>query len=105
MCVHGGTSDPVSRCIIRSKCTGNDVISHRKSRDVFISQSNVCLSLVGPIKGHVWGNKARVLRLSKRQHLADFYSWGLKHGIWDETKGPTKKGIGTIIKRKDIEPA
>ena len=56
----GGTSDPVSRCIIRSKCTGNDVISHRKSRDVLISQSNVCLSLVGPIKGHVWGNKARV---------------------------------------------
>ena len=60
MCVHGGTSDPVSRCIIRSKCTGNDVISHRKSRDVLISQSNVCLSLVGPIKGHVWGNEARV---------------------------------------------
>ena len=56
----GWTSDPVSRCIIRSKCTGNDVISHQKSRDVLISQSNVCLSLVGPIKGHVWGNKARV---------------------------------------------
>ena len=55
-----GASDPVSRCIIRSKCTGNDVISHRKSRDVLISQSNVCLSLVGPITGHVWGNKARV---------------------------------------------
>ena len=44
-------------------------------------------------------------RLSKRQHLADFFSWGTKHGIWDETKGHTKKGIGTIIKRKDIEPA
>ena len=63
MCAHGGTSDPVSRCIIRSKCTGNDVIGHRKSRDVLISQSNVCLSLVGPIKGHVWGNKARVIIL------------------------------------------
>ena len=50
-----GTSDPVSTCIIRSKFTG-----HRKSRDVLISQSNVCLSLVGPVKGHVWGNKARV---------------------------------------------
>ena len=60
MCVHGGTSDPVSRCIIRSKCTGNDVIGYRKSRDVLISQSNVYLSLVWPIKGHVWGNKARV---------------------------------------------
>ena len=59
MCAHGETSDSVSRCIIRSKCTG-DVIGHRKSRDVLISQSNVCLSLVGPIKGHVWGNKARV---------------------------------------------
>ena len=59
MCAHGGTSDPVSRCKIRSKCTGKDVIGHRKSRDVLISQSNVCLSLVGPIKGHVWGNKAR----------------------------------------------
>ena len=75
MCVHGGTSDPVSRCIIRSKCTGNDVIRHRKSRDVLISQSNVCLSLVGPIKGNVWGNKPESLRLSKRQHLADFFSW------------------------------
>ena len=53
MCVHGGTSDPVSRCIIRCKCTGNDVISHQKSCDVLISQSNVCLSLVGPIKGLV----------------------------------------------------
>ena len=59
MCVHGGTSDPVSRCIIISKCTGNDVIRHRKSRDVLINQSYVCLSLVGPIKGQVWGNKAR----------------------------------------------
>ena len=46
MSVHGGTSDPVSRCIIRSKCTGNDVISHRKSRDVLTSQSNVCLEEV-----------------------------------------------------------
>ena len=60
MCAHGGTSDPVSRCTIRSKCTRNDVIGHRKSRDVLISQSNVCLSLVGPIKGHVLGTKARV---------------------------------------------
>ena len=49
--------------------------------------------------------KPESLRLSKRQHLADFFSRGTKHGIWDETKGPTKKGIGTIIKRKDIEPA
>ena len=60
MCAHGGTSYPFSRCIIRSKCTGNDVIGYRKSHDVVISQSNVCLSLVGPIKAHVWGNKARV---------------------------------------------
>ena len=57
MCVHGGTSDPVSRCIIRSKCTGNDT------------------------------------------------SLTSSHWIRDETKGPTKKGIGTLIKRKDIEPA
>ena len=102
MCVNGGTSDPVSRCIIRSKCTGNNVISHRKSRDVLISQSNVCLSLVGPMFGAI---KSESLRLSKRQHLADFFSWGTKHGIRDGKKGPTKKGIGTIIKRKDIEPA
>ena len=60
-CVHmGGTSDPFSRYIIRSKCTGNDVICYRKPRDVLISQSNVCSSLVRPMKGHVWGNKARV---------------------------------------------
>ena len=60
MCVHGGTSDPVSRCMIMSKCTGNDVFRHRKSHDVSINQSYVCLNLVGPIKGQVWGNKARV---------------------------------------------
>ena len=53
-------SDPFSRCIIRSKCTGNNVIGYGKSRDVLISQSNVCLTLVRPIKGHVRGNKARV---------------------------------------------
>ena len=58
MCVHGGTSDPLSRCIIIGKCTGNNVICHGKSRDVLIDQSYVCLSLVGPIKGQVWGNKA-----------------------------------------------
>ena len=60
MCAHGGTSDPFSRCIIRSKCIGNEVICNRKPHDVLISQSNVYLSLVRPIKGHVWGNKARV---------------------------------------------
>ena len=60
MCPHGGTSDPFSRCIIRSKCIRNDVICYRKQCDVIISQSNVYLSLVRPIKGHVWGNKARV---------------------------------------------
>ena len=54
MCVHGETSDPVSRYIIRSKCTGNDVMSHWKSRDVLISQYQI--SNVGPIKGPVWGN-------------------------------------------------
>ena len=60
MCSHGETSDPLSRCIIKSKCIGNDAFGDRKSRETLISQSNVCLSLVGPIKGHVWGNKARV---------------------------------------------
>ena len=56
----GGTSDPLSRCVIIGNGPGNDVISHRKSRDVLINQSYVYLSLVGPIKGQVWGNKARV---------------------------------------------
>ena len=43
--------------------------------------------------------KPESLRLSKRQYLAEFFSWGTKHGTWDDTRG---KGIGTIIKRKDI---
>ena len=60
MCAHWGMSDPFSRCIIKSKCIGNDVVCYRKPRDVIISQSNVCSGLVKPIKGHVWGNKARV---------------------------------------------
>ena len=60
MCAHGGTSDPFSRCIIKSKCIGNDAVCYRKPRDVLISQSNVCESLVGPLKGQKLGNKARV---------------------------------------------
>ena len=60
MCAHGETSDPFTRCIIRSKYIGNDIVCYRKPRDVLISQSNVCASLVSPMKGHVWGNKARV---------------------------------------------
>ena len=38
MCAHGGTSDPFSRCIIKSKCIGNDAVGDRKSRDTLISQ-------------------------------------------------------------------
>ena len=33
MCAHGGMSDPLSRCIIKSKCIGNDAFGDRKSRD------------------------------------------------------------------------
>ena len=85
MCAHGGMSDPFSRCIIRSKCIGNDIICYRKPRDVLISQSNVCSSLVRPIKGHVWGNKA-----------AGFFSWGTKHGTWVDTKGVLMRVSGRL---------
>ena len=54
-CVHMGGRVTLFLCIIRSKCIGNDVVCYRKPRDVLISQSNVCSSLVRPIKGHVWG--------------------------------------------------
>ena len=38
-CVHmGGMSDPLSRCIIKSKCIGNNAFGDRKSRDTLISQ-------------------------------------------------------------------
>ena len=38
-CVHmGGTSDPLSRCIIKSKFIGNYAFGDRKSRDTLISQ-------------------------------------------------------------------
>ena len=37
----GGTSDPLSRCVIIGNGPGNDVIGHRKSRDVLINQSYV----------------------------------------------------------------
>ena len=60
MCAHGGTSDPLSRCIIKSKCIGNNAFGDRKSHGTLISQLHVCSSLVRPIKGHVWVNKARV---------------------------------------------
>ena len=46
MCAHGGTSDPLSRCIIKSKCIGNDAVGDRKSRDTLISQSKVLF--------HIW---------------------------------------------------
>ena len=34
-------SDPLSRCVIMGNGPRNDVISHRKSRDVLINQSYV----------------------------------------------------------------
>ena len=37
----GGTSDPLSRCVIIGNEPGNDDISHQKSRDMLINQSNV----------------------------------------------------------------
>ena len=100
MCAHGGTSDPFSRCIIRSKCIWNNVICYRKLRDVLISQSNVCSSLVRPIKGHVGAIKPESLRLSKRQHLADFFSWGTKHGTWDDTRGMLMRESGRLQKER-----
>ena len=87
MCVHGGTSDPISRCIIISKCTGNDVIRHRKSRDVLIDQSYVCLRF-GAIK-------PKSLRLSKRQHLADF-SWGRNMGFGTRQKALLRRELGRL---------
>ena len=38
LCAHGGTSDPLSRCIIKSKCVGNDTFGDQKSCDTLISQ-------------------------------------------------------------------
>ena len=35
--------------------------------------------------------KPESLRLSKRQHLADFFSWGTKDGTWDNTRDDYKK--------------
>ena len=38
-CVHmGGTSAPLSRCITKSKCIGNNAFGDLKSRDTLISQ-------------------------------------------------------------------
>ena len=48
-----------------------------------------------------WAIKPESLRLSKQQHLADFFSWGTKHGTWDDAKGHMNEGIGTIIKRRE----
>ena len=38
MCAHGGTSDPLSRCINKCKCIGNDAFVDRKSCDTLINQ-------------------------------------------------------------------
>ena len=37
MCAHGGMSDPLSRCIIKRKCIGNDAFGDRKSRDTVLA--------------------------------------------------------------------
>ena len=56
------------------------------------------MSLVGPIKERFETIKSESCGLSKQQHLADFFSWGTKHGIRDETldsgrdKGRKDKG-------------
>ena len=57
-------------------------------------------ALLGLLNAMFWAIKPELLRLSKRQHLADFCSWGMKDGTWDDTKGHMNEGIGTIIKRR-----
>ena len=52
-----------------------------------------------------WAIKPDSFRLSKRQHLADFFSWGTKDGTWDNTKGHMNEGIRTIIERREIKQA
>ena len=44
--------------------------------------------------------KPESLRLSKRQHVADFSLWETKDGTWDDAKGSINEGIGTIIERR-----
>ena len=48
-----------------------------------------------------WAIKPESLRLSKRQHLADFSLWGKTDGTWDDAKGHMNEGIGTIIERRE----
>ena len=44
--------------------------------------------------------KPESLRLSKRQHLADFFSWGTKYGIGDDTRGVLIRELGRIEKER-----
>ena len=40
--------------------------------------------------------KPESLRLSKQQHLADFFSWGTKDGTWDVTRGILMREPGRL---------
>ena len=45
---------------------------------------------------HIGAIKPESLRLSKRQHLADFFSWGMKDGTWDVTRGVLIRESGRL---------
>ena len=40
--------------------------------------------------------KPESLRLSKRQHLADFFACGSKDGTWDDTRGMLMREPGQL---------
>ena len=43
MCAQRGTSDPLSRCIIKSKCIGNNAFGDRKSHESHAYYPMECL--------------------------------------------------------------
>ena len=58
--------------------------------------------LVGPIKGRILGNKARVARTLKPTTSRCLLLLGTKDGTWDQTKGDESKETRTNRKIKEV---
>ena len=90
MCAHGGTSDPLFRCLnrlIKANVLGTTLLVTGIHVICLLANEMSIRALLGLKKAMFWAIKPESLRLSKRQHLADFFSGGAKMELCMTQKG------------------
>ena len=87
----GGTSDPLFRWF-------NRLIKANVLRTtLLVTASHMMRLLTNEMSVRAfWAIKPELLRLLKRQHLADFFSWGTKDGTLDDTRGIRTRESGRL---------